>query len=185
MTMALPGGAAAKLGNRYEKWWTLSEFVRLLHGETDAICIEDPSVEKAEFVVTTGSGRELHQVKRSHPSGKWSLAALRTHGLLEVMGRQLVGNDDRFVFTSGSEARKLRDLCDAAKAAESAEEFELVFLAAKERKEDFRTLLQDWDCDPATAMNVLARIDVRTIDEPGLESTVPMGNTGALSGNSR
>ena len=172
MTMALPGGAAAKLGNRYEKWWTLSEFVRLLRGETDAIRIEDPSVEKAEFVVTTGSGRELHQVKRSHPSGKWSLAALRIHGLLEVMGRQLTGNEDRFVFTSGSEARELCDLCAAAKTAESLEEFELVFLAAKGRKENFKTLLQDWDCEPATAVNLLARIDVRTIDEPGLESAV-------------
>ena len=55
--MTLPGGPADKLGNRYEKWWTLSEFVRLLHGDTEAIRIEDPGVEKAEFVVTTGVGR--------------------------------------------------------------------------------------------------------------------------------
>ena len=74
--MTLPGGPADKLGNRYEKWWTVSELVRMLHGSSDAIRIEDPGVEKAEFIVTTGSSRELHQAKRSHPSGKWSLAVL-------------------------------------------------------------------------------------------------------------
>ena len=28
--MMLPGGAANKLGNRYEKWWTVLEFMRML-----------------------------------------------------------------------------------------------------------------------------------------------------------
>ena len=74
--MMRPGGAANKLGNRYEKWWTVLEFVRMLHGTTDAIRIEDPEVEKAEFVVSVGAQRVLHQVKRSHPNGKWGLASL-------------------------------------------------------------------------------------------------------------
>ena len=80
--MTLPGGPADKLGNRYEKWWTPSEFVRMLQGHAEAIRIEEPGVHKVEFVVTAGSRRELHQVKRSHPNGKWSLAALRADGLL-------------------------------------------------------------------------------------------------------
>ena len=45
--MTLPGGPADKLGNRYEKWWTVSEIVRMLQGETETIRIEEPSVEKA------------------------------------------------------------------------------------------------------------------------------------------
>ncbi len=94
--MTLPGGAADKLGNRYEKWWTLSQFVRMLQGETEAIRIEDPGVEKAEFVVATGSEQEFHQAKRSHPNGKWSLASLGTD-LLQRIGNQLVGNNDRFI----------------------------------------------------------------------------------------
>ena len=48
--MTLPGGPADKLGNRYEKWWTVSEGVRMLHGDAEAIRIEAPGVEKAEFV---------------------------------------------------------------------------------------------------------------------------------------
>ena len=75
--MTLPGGPADKIGNRYEKWWTLSVFVRMLQGDADAIRIEDPGVDKTEFVVTTDSGRELHQARRSHTTGKWSLDALQ------------------------------------------------------------------------------------------------------------
>ena len=75
--MTLPGGPADKLGNRYEQWWTLSELIRMLNGETEALRIEDPAVDKAEFVVTIGSRRELHQAKRSHPSGKWQAAVVR------------------------------------------------------------------------------------------------------------
>ena len=136
--MTLPGGAADKLGNRYETWWTLSELVRMLRGETDAIRIEDPGFEKAEFVVTAGSRREFHQAKRSHPSGKWSLATFRSEGLLEVIGRQLGGNDDRFVFASGSDVPELVELGDAARDSESVEEFESQFLAAERREQSLQ-----------------------------------------------
>ena len=125
----------------------MSEFVRILRGDTEAIRIEDPSVEKAEFVVTTGTQRELHQAKRSHPKGKWSLAALRDDGLLEAIGKQLAGNNDRFVFVSGSDAPELSALCDDAIGAASVEELERDFLA-EERKKSFKTLLDTWKCDP-------------------------------------
>lgn len=105
--MTLPGGPADKLGNRYETWWTVSELARMLAGESEAIRIEDPGTDKTDFVVTVGSGRELHQAKVSHPSGKWSISALQSDGLLRAMGEQLAGNDDRFVFASGSAAVRL------------------------------------------------------------------------------
>ena len=126
--MTLPGGAADKLGNRHEKWWTLSVFVRMFQGYAEAIRIEEPGTDKAEFVVTTGTCRELHQVKRSHPKGKWSLAALRADGLLDAIGKRLAGNEDRFVFASTSDARELSDLCKAARDAQSPDEFKVVFL---------------------------------------------------------
>ena len=174
--MTLPGGPADKLGNRYEKWWTVSECVRLLHGDTDAIRIEDPGVEKAEFVVTAGPRRELHQAKRSHRNGKWTLPALDSDGLLQAIGDALAGNDDRFVFVSGSEARELADLCEAARDAESAEEFEHFFLAAEGRKQSFEKLLDRyWKCDGPTAFERLQRIDVRTIGERDLEDKVRWG----------
>ena len=173
--MTLPGGAADKLGNRYEKWWTLSVLVRMFQGDAEAIRIEEPGIDKAEFVVTTGSRRELHQVKRSHSKSKWTLDALRATGVLEAIGKQLAGNEDRFVFASTSDARQLADLCEAAKNAESAEEFKGAFLKAGGRNANFAKLLQNWKCDEHTAFDCLRRIDVHAIDERQLEEKVTWG----------
>ena len=184
--MTLPGGPADKLGNRYEKWWTVSECVRMLHGDTEAIRIEDPGVEKAEFVVMAGPRRELHQVKRSHPSGKWSLAALASDGLLQAIGDALAGNDDRFVFVSGSEAPELDELCEAANDAESTEEFEHAFLAAEGRKQSFEKLLDHhWKCDVPTAIERLQRVEVHTISEHLLEDKVRWGVQALFLADSR
>ena len=183
--MTRSGGSANKLGNRYEKWWTVSECIRMLRGDTEAIRIEDPGVEKAEFVVTVGSRRELHQAKRSHPKGKWSITALASDGLLQAIGDALAGNDDRFVFVSGSEARELAELCEAARAAKSAEEFEHAFLATnKKRKASFESLLHCyWKCAVPTTIKRLRRIEVRTIDERGLEDNVRWGTQALFLGD--
>ena len=173
--MTLPGGPAAKLGDRYEAWWTLSEVLRMLGGDTEAIRIEVPSADKTEFVVTVGSHRELHQAKRSHPTGKWSLSALQSDGLLQAMGKQLAGNNNKFVFASGSDARELADLCAAARDAQSNIEFERHFLKAGSRKRGIEKVLQCWGCDPSTAYERLQRIGVHTIDEGELESKVKLG----------
>ena len=173
--MTLPGGPADKLGNRYEKWWTLSELVRMLGGETEAIRIEDLGVDKTEFVVTTGARRELHQAKCSHPSGKWSLATLRAEKLLQTIGEHLAGNDDRFTFASGSDARELAELCGAARDAESDSEFERHFLEAAERRKRFEKLRECWACDVPTARDRLRRICVHTIDERELRDKVSWG----------
>ena len=171
--MTLPGGPADKLGNRYEKWWTVAECVRLLGVGTGEIRIEDPSVEKAEFVVTAGPRRVFHQVKRSHPNGKWSLTVLASdrHRLLQAIGDALAGNGDtRFVFVSGSEARELAELCEAARDAESAQVFERAFLAAEGRRQSFERLRDRyWKCDGPTAIERLQRVEVHTISERQLE----------------
>ena len=173
--MTLPGGPADKIGNRYETWWTVSELVRMLHGDADAIRIEVPGADKAEFVVTTGAYREFHQVKRSHPNGKWSLAALCADGLMSAIGRTLAGNQDRFVFASGSDPRKLADLSEAARSAESVAEFEGVFLASAGQRQGFEKLRACWECDVPTAVERLKRIDVHTINERQLEEKVRWG----------
>ena len=173
--MPLPGGPADKFGNRYETWWTVSECVRMLRGDTEAIRIEAPAVEKAEFVVTTGSRRELHQVKRSHPNGKWSLAALASEGLLRTVGNALAVTDNRFVFASSSDARELAELCDAARDAESTEEFERDFLSTQRRRKSFEKLLHEWTCGVPTAIKFLQRIEVHTIGEREIENKVRLG----------
>ena len=173
--MTLPGGPADKLGNRYEKWCVVEQCIHMLHDRTEAIRIEPPGVEKVDFVVTDGPRRKLHQVKRSHPNGKWSLAVLALDGLLQAIGDALAGNDDCFVFVSGSEAPELADLCKAANDAESVEEFKRDFLKARKRKEPFKSLLRHWKCDVPTAIERLRRIEIRTIGERDLEDKVRWG----------
>lgn len=176
--MPLPGGPANKFGNRYELWWTVSQLVRMLHGQAESIRIEDPGLSKAEFIVTKEGRRELHQAKRNHPDGKWSLASLAASDaqLLQAMFAELAGNDARFVFVSASDARELGELVERAQHAASVQEFETQFLAAKEQKTNFERLKKYWN-NPAitTVHNVLRRIEVRTLDERSLEEKVNWG----------
>lgn len=81
--MPLPGGAADKFGNRYEQMWTIEQLIRLLQGNVDSVRIEDPNIDKAEFVIHSSGVKELHQAKRSHPDGKWSIASLSARKFLK------------------------------------------------------------------------------------------------------
>jgi hypothetical protein len=176
--MPLPGGPTDKLGNRYELWWTVSQLVRILDGRADNVRIEDPGVTKAEFVISCGGHRELHQAKRSHQDGKWSLASLAASDvqLLQAIHAQLVGNDDRFVFVSSSDARELGELVGRARQAESVQEFKEKFLAAKEVKEHLEKVQKHWgNATLATAFDILRRLEVRTIDERSIEEQVTWG----------
>ncbi len=180
--MPLPGGPSDKFGNRYELWWTVSQLVRMLHGQVESIRIEDPGVTKAEFVVTSGGTRELHQAKRSHPDGKWTLASLAASdvNLLQAIFAELSGNSGRFVFVSSSDAPELRELSERARQAESALEFESQFLAAKVHETNFERLRKYWsNTNTASAYDVLRRIEVRTMDEASLDEHVRWG-LGAL-----
>jgi hypothetical protein len=176
--MPLPGGPADKLGNRYELWWTVWQLVRMLDGKGDSIRIEDPGVTKAEFVISHGGRRELHQAKRSHPDGKWSLASLAASDMrvLQVIYAQLTGNDDQFVFVSSSDARELADLAERSQQAESLQEFEEKFLAAKEIRNRFERLQKYWDnTKVASAFDILRRVEVRVMDEQGIGEHVTWG----------
>ena len=146
--------------------------MRLLRGETDTLRVEVPGDDKADFVVSAGTRREAHQVKRSHPAGKWRFAALRADGLIRHIGEYLENDDNHFVFTSGSEARELWELVQAGTDAESLEEFAREFLGETKRKERFTHLVDDWNCDTKSALDRLRRIDLRVINERELQDKV-------------
>lgn len=167
--MPLPGGSADKLGNRYELWWTVIQLERMLQGITDSIRIEDPGVDKSEFVLLVHGHRELHQSKRSHPSGKWSIAALVAEKVLPAIYEQLRGNSDEFLFVSESHAGELAELVHRAHSAATPEEFQSKFLGANDVLENFERLVKAWQgCDTKTAWGVLRRIQIRSIDEKSL-----------------
>ena len=173
--MTLRGGPAAKLGNRFEKLWTLSELVRMLRGETDSLRIEPPGLDGVEFVVQSGAQREFHQAKRSHQSGKWNTAMLESTGVLNSIGRLLRDNAHRFVFVSGSDARELADLCEAAGHAESLAEFSHKFLSSETRAKSHAAILDIWNCAKLDAWKILRRVRVSTINEEELETKVTWG----------
>lgn len=180
--MPLPGGSSDKLGNRYELWWTVAQLERMLHGEISSIRIEDPGSDKAEFVVQVAGHRELHQSKRSHPSGKWSVSSLAAADtqILQAIYAQLCGNNDKFVFQSASHAAELDDLVDRARSAQTAQEYEVTFLEAKEAREIFERVRRAWQsCDTETAWGILRRVQVRSMDELSL-SELAHSNAQAL-----
>ena len=146
--------------------------MRLLRGKTDTLRVEVPGDDKVDFVVSAGTRREAHQVKRSHPEGKWRFAALRADGLIRHIGEYLEDDDNHFVFTSGSEARELWELVQAGTDAESLEEFAREFLGETKRKERFSHLVDDWNCDTKNALDRLRRIDLRVVNERELQDKV-------------
>lgn len=178
--MPLPGGPANKLPNRYENWWTVWQLVRMLEGAYESIRIEVPGVDEAEFVLRTKGVQEWHQVKRSHRSGKWTIAGLASPdlGLLQAIGNRLDGNSDRFVFVSASDAGELTELSDRARQATTLEEFQTAFLRAKEHGDRFAQLQRAWNgCDVRTAHDRLRRIQVHTISERLIEELARSGIT--------
>ena len=172
--MPLVGGPSDKLGNRYELWWTVSRLIRIIDGEAKSICIEELSVDKAEFVLKVADHQELHQAKRSHQRGNWSLHSLQNEGLLQAMFGQLRSEPHRrFVFVSGSESRELRELTERARDAECSERFQTLFIKDKTNKDRFEKIKEFWcETDDARAYDVLRRIEVRTTDERGLQEHV-------------
>ena len=169
--MTIPGGAAEKHGHHYEDLWTIWQFVRMLHGQAESIRIEDPGLDKVEFSVESSGERELHQVKRQHTTGKWTLHGLG-ESLIRAIGDHLRGDSNRFVFVSGSDAPQLRSLYEAARDAESEAEFRKWFLESQDRKRGLQQLCGWWRCDIPTAMDFLRRIEVHTIDQRELEDKV-------------
>src|SRR5207249_4352339 len=119
--------------------------------------------------------RELHQAKRSHPSGKWSLASLAGADVevLQAIYKELRGNNDEFVFVSESHAGELAELALRARSAQTAQEFETTFLQAKDTNENFERLRRAWQsCDTEPAWRILRRVQVRSTDEQSLSERV-------------
>lgn len=176
--MPLPGGPADKIGNRYELWWTVVQAQSLLRGEWDAIRIEPPGEDKAEFVLTRDTTRSFHQAKRSAPNGKWSLAELAGQkvGVLQGIDQLLREPECRYVFISSSDSRELSELAERARSSESPSEFLEMFAHSQEQTQNLTRLRRSWnDCDDQTAWDRLRRIEVRTVDEASLKEQALLG----------
>lgn len=168
--MAIPGGSAAKWGELYEGRWTVFTLLRVLDEDADAIRIEQPGEDFAEFVVRTNGETEYHQAKRAYAqSGRWSIKTLLRQGVLVPFKEKLEsGGHNRCVFVSGQDADHLRALSKGARSALSPQEFVDHFLSSDDLKQSFRELYEGWATDEARAIELLKRIRVTTMDEDSL-----------------
>lgn len=170
--MPLPGGPAAKLGDRYEDWWTVRQLIRLLNHEIMSLRIEVPLLDAAEFVVTCETHIEYHQSKRSNSVGKWTLRELRSDVLSSSKIQKLLSEPQaRFVFVSGSDAPELRELSERARLTQSIEEFTKVL--SQDQIRSLQLLASEWKgWDSENVYNALRRVEVRTVDEASLKDQV-------------
>lgn len=174
----LTGGRADKSGNDYEDWWMVRQLVRLIEGEIETICIEDPTVEKAECLITSKRGGELHQNKRSQSSGSWTLSKLGQNGekILEAVFRQLSGNGRTFHFVSGSDAPQLKALSEQARLVSTVAEFEELVLSVETHEKAFQTLSEEWGSPSLEmAFDVLKRVFIRVLDEDAILDQINSG----------
>ena len=92
--------------------------------------------------------------------------------MLQSVSDLLTDPKARFVFVSVCAASELAELCEAAKNAESEQEFMATFLQARARRDPFERIRRVWQCDPRTAIDYLARVEIRTVGERELEEQV-------------
>lgn len=136
----LPGGPADKFGNIHEALWGVVGMSTVLGGQADAIRIEEPGTDGAEFYLERAGIKEHWQAKRQVLSQKtWSLKLLKTEGILEFFW-QRANAGERCVFASISDAPELRGLSENAGHAQDWPEFQNQFLAAACWKKHFNEL---------------------------------------------
>lgn len=145
--------------------------VAVLGGQADAIRIEEPGTDGAEFYLEKAAGHEHWQAKRQMLGQKtWSLQLLFKEGILGFF-KQRVDTGDSCVFASISDAPELRGLSENASEAKDWAEFESKFLAAKDWKQHFNELNKHLGCsDPAGCFEFLRKVRVEGARESTIEA---------------
>jgi hypothetical protein len=168
--MPLRGGPSEKSGNSYERRWTVFALIDLLGGQASALRIEVPGEDGvgSEFRLMVEGVAEWHQAKRQRAAGPWTINALITEGALPPWQANLRGGA-RCVFVASTGADELRELADRARKAESSNEFDTEFLAAKDVRAGFERLERAWkDLPKEDVYLALRRVRVRAIGESEL-----------------
>ncbi len=167
--MPLPGGAAGKAGNRFELKWVVRQFLRLLSGEAEWICLEPPVPEGSgiEFQIGIGGrATEVHQVKRQRgAAGVWTIPSLQQTGVLGAIRKHAIEANKSFYFVSMEAVKGLRELTDRAREANNFHDFENHFLN-QELSGSFEVLLSGLAVERRDDLfAVLQRIFPTSIDE--------------------
>jgi hypothetical protein len=168
------GGAADKLGNRYEGRWTVRQVLRILHGDADAIEVEPVGEigDGIEFILQHGAITEAHQVKRQlGVANEWDLPNLNAKGVLKA-ARRHVAAGRQFHLTSVIPARVLDELADRARQTPDLQTFVDHMVTSEELRKGWSYLSVTAYGSEETAWDTLRGIYVRSVDEASLRSEV-------------
>jgi len=181
---SIPGGRAGKLGNEFERLWTVRHLLELISGRASSVSIErlgDDERGTEFWVGRADRTREAHQCKRENASaGFWSVAALEGKNILSTARSQLDRDPThRFVFTSGDKAPHLSDLCERARMSDNSAEFRSYAVATStELEREFRNTCRYLDLDPDLPSDIdtiyafLRRFSPRIADKLSLRADV-------------
>ena len=168
---AMPGGAADKAGNRYERLWMVLRVLDLLDGEVRRVRWEPPGAvgEGVEWALERDGAVWVEQVKDR--ARRWTIRDLKTEGVLAV-AKAHVDQGRRFWFLTSSDAAELETLADRARRSESFADYD-GFLG-KELRADFQSVADSWGVSQESAWSVLQDIVVEHQPVRSLELIVTM-----------
>lgn len=172
--MPLRGGASDKVGNRYERLWTVFAFLDVLAGEAEYVQVEYPGDDGsgARFLLLRDGTREWHQVRRQRVRYQWTIRNLSSARVLESWWPK-IQDGDRCVFVSGTSAQELHELAERAAQAESWAEFNRELPGARHHCEHFDQLRGAWgNCSGEAAFLALRQVNVHVIGEGRLRARV-------------
>ena len=169
--MPLPGGPSDKIGNRYERRWTVRALIELLQGTATSVRVEVPGPEgtATEFRQTDNDGHTWYQAKRQNTAGYWTIATLTGPGVIDAMWTKgSIG--ERFTFVSSIGVTFLTELTERAGQARDYDAFNTNFINDEGHKNAFQKLRDQWKATSEQAYNALLLIKIVVIDEESLQT---------------
>lgn len=118
----LPGGAADKLGNRYEHLWLVLRITEMLEGHVSQIRLEPPGVSGTgiEFTVEVNGATWGEQTKDE--ARNWTINRLIKEGVVHA-ARIQIDQGRHYRFVASSSASELDTLADRARNTETFTEY--------------------------------------------------------------
>ncbi len=173
--MPLAGGPTDKIGNRYEGRWTVQCMIDVLEDKARSIQLEKAGEDGFEFILRRESQSYYHQVKRQNSGlGHWTIGSLENNQtqVLSNFWEKLSNQNSICVFVSTQDADQLGELAQRSKDSSSFQEFKDCFLTQK-LSGYLDTLRKKWsNCGEEDAYKALKQIQVETVGENFLKSTV-------------
>ena len=179
------GGISDKLGNEYERKWTVRMLLGVISGEATSIRYEGTTQDFRgfEFALSRSGHMEWHQAKRNAPGSNWTPNALKREGVLDAFKKRLSSDSSaKCIFVSQDPARQLRELGNEARRANDVHEF--LDTVSEENKRKFHDLAKIWNADKKDTLRWLCCCEFRTESEQSIDEAIIWHGAHLLKGDS-